>query len=691
MLCGFASNPQTFWRCVMPGLRPLFVSATLLLLSAPLAVALPAAPSLKPPVTFTSRVVSTQDAAVLRLALRAAESGDWNTLRRLRSGARDPVLSDLLLWRIALEDPEAGFDTLDQALGRLGDWPNRASILARAEAKISTSALSAGKRVAWLKAHGPITGDGRAALALALLQSGETEQALPVAREAWRSYALTPDVSRALLAAFRTGLTREDHRARADYLLWSGQYGGARELRPLVGSDWAALIEARIALAQRARNVDATVRAVPAALQSDPGLLYERARWRRKARLDEGIDTLLLDIDGAAIPEAGRGKLWDERHIALRGAIKAGDFDAAYRLATAHGLLSGTDFADAEFVAGWLALRRIDDAPRALGHFRRLEAGVSSPISAARAHYWIGRALETLGDSTPANAEFAAAAAFPFTFYGQLSGEKIGQSTISLPAPEPATQAMRDAFEARPLTRAARMLGEAGETALFRILVLHYDDQLETEADHELLFRLTEDYQMPHVGLRGAKSGLARGVIAADAAYPLLSYQPARATGVEDALVLALSRQESEFNPRAVSSANARGLMQLLPSTARRQAALEGLPFRTSWLTDDPAYNITLGSAHLEDLLRQFRGSYILTIASYNAGASRARQWIGDYGDPRRPIVDAVDWVETIPFSETRNYVQRVLENLQVYRYRLSGQPTPSQLGSDLRRGTPDD
>ena len=672
-------------------LKNLFLSSVAgALFCASAGAALPPAPSQKPPVNYTSRVVSTQDAAVFRLALRAAEDSDWRELRALQARARDRSVADLILWLRATAEPDPSFDTLDQALQQLSDWPRRSRIIVRAEDAIGGSTLTAAQRITWLERHGPITGDGQVVLGLAYLRTGNREKGTGLIRDAWRGASLTPARRRLILRDHRDLLSQDDFRARADFLVWIGYYSEARSLKPYLTNDWDRLIDARVALARREGGVDNRVRAVPDSLQDHPGLMFERARWRRRAGLTDSVNELLIPIDGADIPLAGRGRLWDERHLALRRALKDGDFITAYALSTTHGLDRGIDFANAEWTAGWLALRRTNEAGRALEHFLTLEQGVSTPISLSRARYWAGRALEATGDDETAVSSFGAAAEFPFTYYGQLGAEKTGEVELVFPTVSEIDEETREAFERNHLVRVARLLGEAGEDRLFRTFVLFMDEQLETEAEHQLLFSMADEYQMPHVGLRGAKAGLSKGIVAPDAAYPILGVQPIKPSNVEQALVMALSRQESELNPKAVSRANARGLMQLLPSTARQQARLEGLPYRTSWLTDDPAYNITLGAAHLDDLLERFNGSYILTIAAYNAGASRPDRWIREYGDPRGGRVDPIDWVETIPFSETRNYVQRVLENLQVYRQRLTGAPVDIRLSEDLERGYPE-
>lgn len=648
----------------------------------------PPPPSFKPDKPYASRVVSTQDAAILHDALRAAEEGRWSRAGELQARARSEIVRDLIAWRRASAGPPGmGFDEISAVLDRLSDWPDTRRMQVRAEEIINLSALNHEQRIAWLEAHGPISGPGRVALARSLRATGQEKDAIKTIRAAWHGNTLDRDLTNDVLRWFGDVLTQEDHRKRTDFLLWTGQRSAASRMKPHLTADWRALVDARIYLQARRRGVDRAIDAVPSHLQSHPGLLHDRAKWRRQRGRQDDATPLLVGIDGADVPLAGRHRLWDERNIALRRTLRDSEYSTAYALAAPHGLEEGVDFAEAEWLAGWIALRMKNDSDRALGHFRSLSGGVSTPISSSRADYWAGRALEALGDTTAANAAYRVAADHKYTFYGQLAAERIGDTRLAFEAAPTPTDAEREAFENRPLVQAMRLLAEAGETRLFRKFAYHLDDQLETPADYQLLKTLAEEYHQYDIGVRGAKAGLSRGIVAPDAAYPIVEYPLLREPRVERSLMLALSRQESEMNPRAISHANARGLMQFIPATAAREARMRGLPYRTSWLTDDPGYNMTLGGAHLDTLLDQFNGSYIMTAAAYNAGASRPRSWVIDYGDPRRGEIDPVDWIEFIPFSETRNYVQRVLENTQVYRHRLSGQADEIQLSEDLERG----
>ena len=641
------------------------------------------------PATTPAPVLVQKSVAALYLgkALSAAERSQWSELSRLQYEAPDPALKNLIMWKRAADGvPGMTFDEIDLALTMLSDWPETDRMRRRAEEIIELSALDARARVAWLEKSGPQTGAGKVALANALRDLGERARSDSVIKDAWRNNTLESDVQRLVLARYGQTLSQDDHRARVDFLLWTGQTSAAEALKPQLTADYRKLVDARTGLARRAKNVDALVKAVPDNLQSHPGLLYERAKWRRVKKVD-GVSDLLRQIDGKDVPAAGRSRLWDERAIAAREELKNRSYSRAYQLTAPHGMSAGADFAEAEWLAGWIALRLNGDATRSVGHFEKMTAGVSSPVSLARGYYWTGRARDALGQADQALAAYSAAGTHKYTYYGQLASERLGDKMVSLGAPPlPAPEDIAR-FNAKPIVQAMRVLGEAGETASFKEFAFYLDDELSEPVEYEMLSVLVNEYATPDVGVRVGKAGLQRGVVAPGAAYPVLTPKISRKPDVERAFVFAITRQESEFNPKAVSRVGARGLMQFMPATAKGEARLRGLSYRQSWLTDDPDYNLTLGGLHLDTLIKQFGGSYIMTAAAYNAGPSRPGQWARDYGDPRTGQIDPIDWVEFIPFSETRNYVQRVMENIQVYRHRLSGEPEEIRLSEDLKRG----
>lgn len=652
------------------------------------AAQVPSTPSLKPQLVAASDVISTRDAGLLRQGLQAVDRSDWFEVRQAESQLRDTTARDILTWYRARRDWRMSFDEMDRALTRLGGWPEITEIRSRAEEVMELSTLDSRARVAWFENHGGArSGAGHIIYARALESLGRDDEAMVQVRKAWHGRTLSKEMSQRTYARYKNKLNQDDHRKRVDFLLWTRQTTAAGRMKSLLTPDWQALLDARSKLIRRARGVDAAVASVSTELQSHPGLMFDRAEWRRRARLRDRITPLLRQIDGADVPAAGRSRLWKARHPQVRVALKEADWQLAYELSAPHGMSSGRDFAEAEWTAGWIALRHLNNPERALQHFESLEAGVSTPISLSRAFYWKGRTHEAMNQGEEAQVAYAEAAQYRFSYYGQLAAEKAMQGTINLTTEYTLSDEDRGNFQTRSLVRAMRLFAENGWDAAFRKFAYHLDDQLTRPQDFELLAELGREYHYADIGVRGAKAGLAKGVVAPDAAYPVVEYALLREPQVERSLMLALSRQESEMNPAAISHANARGLMQFIPRTARLEARRQGLPYRTSWLTDDPGYNMTLGGAHLDTLLRQFNGSYIMTAAAYNAGASRPQRWIGEYGDPRAGEVDPVDWVEFIPFSETRNYVQRVLENTQVYRNRLSGEPEDIRLSDDLQRG----
>lgn len=630
--------------------------------------------------------------ARLRIGIAAADAGDWNGVRAARAGATDPLVRRILQWRLASDQgAPASFDEIRTALDQLTNWPGRETMRRRAEQQAFDAGMSFNQRVAWLQAGGPISGDGKIALAQALKALGRTTEAMTIARQTWRENILTTRAEQIALMEFGASFTAADHAARVDWALWRDDRGTATRLMSRLAGEDRAVAQARIALQTRPRRgLQAAVDAVPASRKDDPGLLYDRVRYIRRDGRPEDALPIAARITAGSAPIAGREALFKERRLYIPRALKAGDRARAYQLVESHGLTSGESFADAEWLAGWLALRFKRDAADADRHFAKLDANVSAPVSKARALYWRAMSQKALNQDAAAQTALAEAAKLNFTYYGQIAAAKLEATPVmSLGERSLVTPAARAEFESREVVRALKLMAEVGDQRDFESIAFYLDDQLTTPLEHEMLALIARERAYTRTAVRSAKAGMRRGIIAPDAAYPLLDLPAdARKPGrPEPALILAITRQESEFDPRARSPVGARGLMQIMPATARITARTEGLPYQPDWLVNDPSYNVTLGAAYLQHLLEQWNGSYVLTIASYNAGPGRSREWIGDWGDPRARSTDVIDWVELIPFSETRNYVQRVMENVQVYRHRIAGTPVPLRIEQDLRRG----
>ncbi|MEE2566718.1 lytic transglycosylase domain-containing protein [Hyphobacterium marinum] len=652
------------------------------------------APRIKPDRPNHSQYLDDHDAEMLRSGMRAASDGDWAEVRSFRQRLSDPVARNILLWRIATSDASASFFDLDLALTELEGWPQYTNIQREAEFKIGTSGLTAAFINGWFQLHPPLSGEGKIAFGEALLVMGQRNAGAEQIRDAWRNHSLRLYRQREVLDSHRSLLRQEDHQARVDMLIWTNQYSAARGVIGELDSAWRTLSNARIALAGRSGNVNAAVAAVPASLSNHPGLVYERARWRRRANLDDGALEMLRDLPGEYYLDSALEDMWLERRLAILNLIRDRDYATAYELAAANGMSSGADFADAEFVAGWLALRYLNRPQDALQHFTRLAEGVSYPVSVSRGRYWQGRAAEAAGDATAARGYYEQAAEHGTTFYGQMAMVELagGETPMFDLPPQPVpTAEERAAFESRPVTRALRLLAEMDEDYYFTVFSYHLDDELETSAQSLLLTELAYDYLRRRQAVRAAKAASYRWNILAEASYPVIDLPRSSTVALpEPALVHGIIRQETEFDPGAVSGAGARGMMQMMPATARATARQLGMPYRFDWLTYDAEYNMRLGQRHLQDVINENYGSYIIALAAYNAGGHRTDRWIEDYGDPRAAGVDPIDWIESIPFSETRNYVQRVIENTQVYRWRLNNnQPVPLTILEDINRGSP--
>ncbi|OHB36497.1 MAG: hypothetical protein A2882_01720 [Phenylobacterium sp. RIFCSPHIGHO2_01_FULL_70_10] len=489
-----------------------------------------------------------------------------------------------------------------------------------------------------------------------------------------------------MLAQFGGLLTAEDHTRRADLLLYGPQGPAAQAMVGLLPAEERAVAQARMALRDGSANAEALVAALTPAQAAHPGIAFERAPYYRR----RGQESRAYDVLSPLPPEHAKlrvaaDRVWDERYRLTLSALRAGDYRNAYRASANTGLTEGADAAEAEFYAGWLALRRLNDPKLADRHFAAIAEIGSSPITRGRALYWRGRAHEAMGDAAGAQSFYRAAAEHNTTFYGQLAGEKVGDGVMVLPPEPDITEFDRARFEGRDQVRAIRRLHEIDEQSLFRVFVMNLEDHLPNAAEQALLVDLTRGYGDQTASMFVVRGAASQGFILPLRGYPYRS-PPEIPAAPEKALVLGITRQESGFDPLIRSPAGARGMMQVMPATAQLVARQIGVSYSPG-LLDDPDYNMRLGSTYISQMLNQFSGSYVMAIAAYNAGPGRPAQWIGFCGDPRGAGTDPIDFVECIPFSETRNYVMRVMEGAQVYRARLNDGRAKITLSEDLARG----
>ena len=609
-------------------------------------------------------------------ALAAVAQRDYALARELAVASRDRTAIDIVDWH-RLRAGEGSWRDYQDFLTRNPDWPGL-PLMRRVAERVMPANLPGTEVRAFFSTIKPQTGRGASIYAAAL----DGDDRIAELQRVWRDLPLGTADRKAFVARHAADL-RPATKQRLQNMLWAGQTEAARDILSVVPAGEANLARARIGLQEGAKGVDALIEAIPVALAKDPGLAWDRFRWRLRKGRWESAAALLSERSGSAA-DLGRPAAWaNQRRAVARDVMRAGKPRLAYALASQHFLTEGSDYADLEWLSGYIALTYLDDPVRALRHFEQFRRAVSSPISNGRAGYWLGRAHEAKGDARAARDAFGFAATWQTSFYGQLAAERA-----LLPVdPGLARWGGLPAWNARAFARsspvqAARLLHKTGNATLARRFLLHVQESLSPD-DSAALARLAVDIGDIQTAVKIGKRLAQTGEIVPEAYYPVTDLAR-QARTVRPELALAVARQESELNPRAASSAGARGLMQLMPRTARKMAEKLSLPYAASRLVDDPAYNARLGTAYLAEMLDRYDGSLILTAAAYNAGPSRVEEWIATYGDPRRAGIDPIDWIEHIPFRETRNYVMRVMESLHVYRSRVGRNAGPIGLTERL-------
>ncbi len=636
---------------------------------------------------YGPHVLTDADHALFTQAFAAADHGDWGNARTLAAKGADKTARDLITWLYLLdENSGASFGEIDSFLRDHLSWPRRDTLYSRAE-KAMADGMDANLVMTWFGSREPVSGFGNIKLGAALIKSGKRKEGIDRIRKGWIENSFAPNDEIAILTKYGEHFSAETQHERLQKLLWNDDRGGAERQMARVETRDQHIAEARIKLARGLGSPHAVVAKLSENIRDNPGILFDEARaYRRQGDEEHAGRTLMLASESKESREYPLA-FWPERHIDARDALKDGEYKLAYNLVSNSQLSSGSEFADAEFLSGWIALRFMKNEKLARGHFEKLAAGVATPISRARAQYWLGRTEEALGNTAEAADHYHRAAQDAATFYGQLALARIEEHPVlHINESTPDTGAIRAAFAADDRSRAMRVLAEMGEDDLLRSFATRI--MLETpDGPHiKLLADLMLELGNRALAVRAAKQASYNDAYLMMHLFPVIDVPKVEGLSnpPELALVHALARQESEFDPGAVSSAGALGLMQMMPGSARATASAHGLRYSLSDLTADPKYNMQLGQAHIADFLAEWGGSYVLAIASYNAGDNNVRKWIATNGDPRTASVDPVDWIELIPFGETRNYVMRVLENTGVYRNRIAGSDQKLRIIDDL-------
>jgi soluble lytic murein transglycosylase len=632
--------------------------------------------------------VSRSDAKIAKSAFKAIDSKKPERALKLASKLKDPIAAKTIKWHVYRNPTfKTPFKTVLEFIAREPDWPQQKKLQMSAEESLPRD-ISAASIIKLFKKRPPVSTTGKIKYIKALLDTGQKNKALKLVKTTWINGNFGKKQERGFYKTFRRYLTAKDNWSRLDRLLWLGKYWPVRRMLWKVNKDYRALAVARMLLRHRRGNVDQSIKQVPNHLKKDLGLIYERLRWRRRKGKIDGAIELLTGLP-SVVPHADRW--WSERAYLARKQLQKGNIKAAYQITKNHGAKTGASYADGEWMSGWIALRFIKDSKTAKRHFVRLYKAVKFPVSRARGAYWVARAHEALKDKRQARKWYQTAASYPTTYYGQLAVAQLGTGKgLEFPSAPKISRKTLAEFNQHDLTRAIKFLDDIGERKRLTPFVRRLADLKQKPTWKVLAGNLSRKHGRLDQTIGVAKKARQAGTLLMDIGYPIvrLPKVPVNKEGqvAEYPLVLAMIRQESVFYVRAKSHAGARGLLQLMPATAKIVAKEIGISYSKKRLTTDPAYNLKLGRHYIEGLLGDFNGSYIMAIAGYNAGPSRVNRWTKRFDDPRNKNVSAIDWVEMIPFDETRNYVQRVLENLQVYRVRLSENQVAQTLEGDLNR-----
>jgi peptidoglycan lytic transglycosylase len=659
----------------------------------PMAVSVPAlaVPTVRlrssPPLAMAATAATSPlDLAAVKQAIDLVHKNRTEQAGAIEGTISDPLARKLVEWIILRsDDADLDFPRYAAFIAANPSWPGITALRRRAEAALWQQQAEPRAVMGFFAAEPPLTGKGRLALARALLAEGDRAGAQAAVRLAWRKDGFSAEVESQARAIFADFITPADDKARMDERFdVDDQEAGLRAARQL-GPVGLSIAKARSAVIDKSGKAKALLDAVPPEAQRDPGYMLSRIQWLRRAEKIAEASRLLLSAPREAERLGDVDQWWIERRLIARKLLDLGDYKSAYEIANGAATPASENYrAEQHFTAGWIALRFLHQPAVALAHFARIGDGVSNPITLARAAYWQGRAAEALGRGTDARTHYEQAARYPTAYYGQLARARLGIDAVTLRnPPEPPPDARR-----LEVARAFEILYAIDERDLAAVMGVEFAEKATDAGALALLGEIAAHHHDARTTLLIGKTALAHGLPLEHYAFPNFGVPTYAQIGprVEPCVVYSIVRQESAFNPKVVSSANAIGLMQVTPEAGRDTAKRFNVSFDRHRLMGDVAYNAQLGTAELGNDIASWRGSYVLAFVAYNAGPRRVREWIEQYGDPRDPRVDPIDWIERIPISETRNYVQRVIENMQVYRARLENNPR-LLIEADLRRG----
>jgi soluble lytic murein transglycosylase len=645
----------------------------------------PARPQQALAVAATSNT-SPLDVAAVKQAIDLVHKGRTDEATGVESTISDPVARKLVEWAILRSDgADLDFPRYAAFIAANPSWPSISALRRRAEAALWQQQADRRAVIEFFRSDPPRTAKGRFALARALLGEGDRAGATATVRDAWRKDNFSADLESQARDMFAGLITPADDKARMDARFdVDDDDAGSRAASHLGGVE-VAIAKARTAVINKSSKAKALLEDVSAEGRRDPGYIFSRVQWLRRTEKIAEAGQLMAAAPNDAERVGDVDQWWVERRLIARKLLDLGDYKLAYAVANGAAAPINENYrAEQQFTAGWIALRFLREPAAARAHFARIAEGITNPITLGRSYYWQGRAEEALGRGQEARTYYEAAARYPTGYYGQLARARLGIDNVTLRnPPEPSADHYR-----LEVARAFEILYAIDERDLVASMAADLGDKSTDVAGLSALGEITTRHNDARATLLIGKTALSHGLPLERYAFPDFGVPNYQQIGpeVERCVVYSIVRQESAFNSRVVSSANAIGLMQVTPAAGRDTAKRFSVSFDQHRLMDDIVYNAQLGTAELGNDIASWHGSYILAFVAYNAGPRRAKEWIDQYGDPRNPKVDPIDWVERIPFSETRNYVQRIIENMQVYRARLGNDPR-LLIEADLRRG----
>ena len=627
-----------------------------------------------------SKFYSKRDYEIAKRSISLMEKRKWEAAIKTSKKTKNKSIYDFILWRYLLEkNNNASFNLYKQFLNRNENYPRIGRIKYLSEKKLSTKNISPKEIIEIFKKENPLSGFGEMILGESLISEGDTINGINLIKKGWVRAELTKSELGFYKKKFNKYLKVEDHIKRADFLAWENKYWDLKRMLRYLPSDYQALYNARQLLMSKSYGVDNAISNVPDKFKDNSGLNYDRLKWRRKrGRVDSSLEILLKiknDKEYLTRPK----KWWIERSIISRSLIYKKRYQLAYKIVNNHSLEKGSpEFAEAEWMSGWISLSFLNDPIRARDHFKSFYENVGYPISLSRGAYWLAKSYEALNDSVNAKKYYNESSKFPTTYYGQLSHLKIKKDEkFNLPKLDKVDSDYKNKFIKKDLYKLTYLLHELDKDKYTKH-ILRYLALDNVEKGSEILSaELATDISRYDFAIQVSKIASYEKRFHNKYNYPIIS-TPQNVGGrkiPDQALILAVIRQESEFDSKANSYAGAKGMMQLMTYTAKLVAKQAKMPYSKSRLTTDPEYNINLGSHYLAGLILEYDGSYPFAIAAYNAGPKRVRYWKKLNKNPQKNQIDYVDWIELIKFKETRNYVQRVLENYNVYRYILDQKP----------------